>query len=298
MTPTSGAHTSVYPFLMAAIVAISSSAVLIQWSDASPLAMAFWRTTLGAALLTPGALRQRSRVELHRTNAKWFAVAGLGLGLHFATWLPSLTMTSTAASVTLVSTTPVFVALFLSLGTRRLAPRTWKAIGLAVLGSAIIGGSDVFGTDGSLAGDGLALLGAVFGAAYFVAGDRLRSSLPTATYAAITYAIAALVIGAVCVVTNTPVLGFDLTSWLAIGGMVLGPQLCGHTVLNQLLSKLGSVTISLSMLSEPIVASVMVWIVFAEVPPLGAWLGAPLVLAGLALQILERSNPRTTGTAA
>ena len=104
----------------------------------------------------------------------------------------------------------------------------------------------------------------------------------TAGYAAGVYAIAALTMVPLALVADIGLIGFDRRTWLAIGGMVLGPQLGGHTVLNLLLGRIGSVLVSLSLLTEPIVASIATWIIFEEVPPATAWWGSPIVLFGLA----------------
>jgi drug/metabolite transporter (DMT)-like permease len=79
--------------------------------------------------------------------------------------------------------------------------------------------------------------------------------------------------------------GFDTRTWLVVAATILGPQLAGHTVLNGLLKELGSVTVSLALLLEPFGASVLVWVLFDELPPPAVAVGAPLVVAGLALQL-------------
>ena len=136
-----------------------------------------------------------------------------------------------------------------------------------------------------LAGDGLALVGAAAMAAYLVAGSRARTTLSTAAYASRAYAVAALCVLPVALLGGRPLVGFDAATWLAIAAMVLGPQLAGHTLFNHLLARLGTVTVALALLLEPVGAAWLTWLAFGEVPPWSVWLGAPLVLGGLALQI-------------
>ena len=278
-----------------AVLAVSSSAVLVRWADASPVALAFWRTLGGAVILAPAAVRSPVRPSGRQWPA--IGVAGLALGIHFSAWLASLELTSVAASVTLVSTAPIFIAGALAIGGRGPGRRTWSAIGLAVLGTLVIAGGDALGGwgDGSaLLGDGLALVGAATMAVYLLIGDRLRATLSTPTYAGPTYAVAAATTLCAAMVAGIDLSGYDRTTWLAIGGMIVGPQLAGHTAFNHLLGRLGSVTVSLSLLAEPIGAAVLVWLFFAEIPPLGAVLGAPLVIGAVALHLL--SGPRRPPT--
>lgn len=278
--------------LAVAIAAVSSSAVLVRYAEVSAIGLAFWRTAGGALVLAAPALASTERPERH--HAGLLVVAGTALGVHFAVWLASLELTSVAASVTLVTTAPLMIAIGQLVTGHRPPTRTWLAIGFAICGTAVIAGADLGSGRDAILGDVLALAGAAAMAVYLSAGNRLRSTLSTATYAAATYAIAALVLAVAAAATATPLWGYSSGTWWAIGGMIVGPQLLGHTMLNLLLRELGSVTVSVSLLAEPLVASVFVLILFAELPPLAAVVGAPLVVAGLMLQIsgfLPRSGP-------
>lgn len=299
--------------LAVAVLAISSSAVLILWADAPAVSVTFWRTLGGAVILAPAAIRSASgrrsgnRTPDRPTRRQWLviAISGVALGVHFATWLSSLELTSVAASVTLVSTVPIFIAMWLLLTGKPPSRGTWFAIGLAIIGTAIITLGDAVGQNDAdtansasdrLLGDGLALIGAATMAIYLTLGDRLRSHLSTAAYASRTYAFAALSVFVFALVSGTELTGYSTSTWLAIGAMVLGPQLAGHTALNYLLRRLGSVSVSLSLLVEPIGAATLVWLIFSEVPPLTAVLGGPLVIAAVGFQILIRSrNGELTG---
>ena len=309
--------------LAVAVLAISSSAVLILWADAPAVSVTFWRTLGGALILAPAAIRSASArrsangVADRPTGRQWLiiAVSGVALGTHFSTWLTSLELTSVAASVTLVSTVPIFIAVWFLISGRPPSRGTWLAIGLAIVGTAIITiGDAVTSTDtiangassgngsssGSnpLLGDALALVGAATMAVYLLLGDRLRSTLSTAAYASRTYAFAALSVLGFALISGTELTGYPTSTWLAIGAMVLGPQLAGHTALNYLLRRLGSVSVSLALLVEPIGAATLVWLIFEDVPPLTALLGGPLVIAAVGFQILiqARAGELDTGS--
>ena len=275
--------------LVVAITAVSSSAVLVRWADASPVALAFWRTAGGAIILVAPSLRSGHRPA--RSQWPLLIVAGVALGVHFATWLASLELTSVAASVTLVSTAPLIIAVYL-LATGRAPTRpTWIAIGLALAGVAVITAGDIGAGGDELAGDGLALLGAMAVAVYLLAGHQLRATMATSTYASRAYGVAALSLVPVIVVFDISLLGYDKSTWLAIGAMIVGPQLAGHTMLNLLLKQLGSVSVSLALLIEPLGASLLVWLLLGELPPVAAVLGAPLVLSGVVLHVIEDRAP-------
>lgn len=278
--------------LLLAVMAISSSAVLTRWATAPALALAFWRTAGGAVVLGAGAVRAG-----HRPTGRQpvlLVAAGSALAVHFASWLESIERTSVASSVTLVATAPIFVTLWRSKRSARAqgrpTGRTWMALAITVVGAVVLTGGDLLDDPGRLDGDLLALLGAVAMAVYLLIGESLREELPTALYAAPTYAVAAVGLLGAALASGTPLTGFDQKTWLAIGLMTIGPQLAGHTVLNFLLERLGSITVALALLAEPIGASLLAWLALGESPPTAAWLGAPLVLWGLVLQITSRAD--------
>jgi drug/metabolite transporter (DMT)-like permease len=275
--------------LVVAVLSIASSAVLVEYAMAPAVALAFWRCLGGAVVLAPGALSNASALAEIRRVWHLLVAAGIALGLHFATWLASLEMTSTAASVTIVSTAPLFVVGWHWFRGRPPGGHTVLGVVLAVGGVAVLAGSDVMDSDlrSGLDGDVLALVGAGCMAGYLLIGDRVRSHLRVGTYAPIVYAVAAATMLPVALIGGRPLVGFDTTTWLAIGGMIVGPQLGGHTVLNLLLGRIGSVLVSLGLLSEAIVASALMWVIFDEVPPALATVGIPLVLVGLALAIRD-----------
>ena len=285
-----------------AVFAISSSALLARVADAHPLSIAFWRS-IGAAIVlgSVGMARTRSRFSPTLGAAtsppehagRWILVAGVALAAHFGTWLVSLEMTSVAASVTLVTTAPLVLALSLTVRGQRPNTATWIAIGLALTGTLVITGGDatgigVSGNDGpwrALAGDALALFGAAMMAVYLTVGQRMRSTMSTVDYATRTYTVASLVLLMAIIPLGITVWGYTLTTWLALAGMVIGPQIAGHTVLNLLLKELGPVTVSMVLPLEPIGAVLLVWLFLGELPPITAALGAPLVIVGLVIHL-------------
>ena len=284
--------------VLVAVVAISFAGVLTRWAfegGAEPLAVAFWRTFAGAVVLAPAALRTPSPAG--RRHHRLTVIAGAFLGLHFALWLSSLELTTVASSVTLVTMSPVFVGL----GASRLlgevvTRRTWVGMGVALAGAVAIGlgdGLDIELGTRAIAGDTLALAGAMAVAGYLVAGRVVRQQVPLAWYASRTYAWAAGLLLVTCLITGTPVWGWDAQAWWAIAGIVVGPQLLGHTVLNNLLDRVPPTTISIAVLAEPVGATLLAWLLLSELPADLFWVAAPVVLAGIALaSTMARSRTR------
>jgi drug/metabolite transporter (DMT)-like permease len=117
------------------------------------------------------------------------------LAAHFWSWIASLSYTTVASSVVLVSTQPVFVALLsVAFLKETPLPRQWAGIAVAVVGAGVIGWGDFAGGPEPLLGDLLAVAGAVFVSIYYVIGRRLRQRLDLWSYIAVVYGVAALVL--------------------------------------------------------------------------------------------------------
>ena len=94
-----------------AVLAISTSAILVRWSDAPNVIKALYRVSFTVGALVPLAARRRASIGGIERRAGVVAVAaGVALAVHFVTWFESLDHTTVAASVTLVQAQPAFVA--------------------------------------------------------------------------------------------------------------------------------------------------------------------------------------------
>ncbi|MFN2525995.1 MAG: DMT family transporter [Actinomycetota bacterium] len=268
------------------VLAASSSAVLIRFAeDAEPLAIAFWRCTAGAALLAPLAI---AKGRIPGRDLFLPALAGAFLAFHFATWISSLDHTTVAASVLLVSTTPVFVGLVSHVAGQRLGPFGWAGIAVALAGTAVIAG-DLSGA--RLFGNLLALAGAVGGAGYFLAGERARRFMGIAAYSAVAYGTAALVLAGAVVARDVSLSGYNPATWAALVGLIVGPQLLGHTLINFALGDIDATTVTVAIMAEPVIAIALAYALLSEVPTRVVYPGGVAILLGIYLVSRVRRLP-------
>jgi len=275
-----------------AVVGISLSGPLTALVVAPVLAIAFWRNAVGAAAMLPVLLtRERSTLAgLRLRDLRSSAVAGLFLAAHFAAWLPSLNMTTVAASIALVTTTPIWTALAARVaGVHLPAAVGWGRV-LAVLGAALIAGVDVTVSPRAVAGDGLALLGAIAAGGYVLAGARARVRLSTSAYTVVCYSVCALVLAAAALVVDVPLTGFSARDWWLIAAITFVAQLLGHTLLNLVLSSVGPTVVSLAVLLEVPGSLIVALVLLQQAPPLLALPGMAAVVVGVAL-VVRASRP-------
>jgi len=163
---------------------------------------------------------------------------------------------------------------------------------LAFAGVVLIVGVDVTVSLEALAGDGLALLGAICAGGYVLAGARARQRLATSAYAVVCYTVCAVVIAVSAVFVSVPLGGFTARNWWLIAAITVSAQLFGHTLLNLVLSTVGPTVVSLAVLLEVPGALLFALLLLGQVPPLLALPGVALVVAGVAL-VVRAGRPTT-----
>ena len=273
--------------LAIAIVAVSSSGPMIAACAAPALAIAFWRCFIGATVTAPFAWLKNQEIWRNLTKRDFLgaALAGFFLGLHFAAWIPSLRYTSIAASTAIVATQVVWAALIAhALGVK--APgKEWFGIAISLIGVIMLTGIDVSLNPTALIGDLLALLGAMFAAAYMTVGQRVRKNIPTSVYTTLVYAAAAAVLLVFVLVSDSPLTGFAARDWILILGLTAIAQLLGHTLMNMALRSLSATTISLAILLEMPGAVLIAWFWPGQQPPWQIFPAVVLIMTGLVIVI-------------
>jgi drug/metabolite transporter (DMT)-like permease len=279
------------PAVAVGVLAVSTAAILIRLAEAPAIAVAFWRCALGAALLLPPALMRRERFP--RGQDLYVGVAsGVALGAHFGFWISSLDHTSVAASVVLVSTQPVFVAIlaYLFFG-ERTSPLSFAGILAALAGTAVIAGDDSVGS-AALLGNALALVGAVTIAIYVLIGRSSRTGgIGVLPYSVVVYSAAALALLPVALLFEVRLWGYSGETWLWLWAITLGPQIMGHTVFNWALRYVEASVISGTILAEPVVSALLAWLILSEKPGVATVVGGAVVLSGLFLLLRGRRLP-------
>jgi len=277
--------------LALALIGISFAGPLVRLSHAHPLAIAIWRIgfsliIIAIALLATGSWRQWKR--LTRREVAVATGAGAMLAIHFWTWNASVDLTTVAASVVLVNMQPVLVAV-LSVVWLREPPsrRQWLGIAIAMLGAFVVALPDVLSSSNAAAhaelGDFLALAGAAAASVYFVSGRRLRSTLDLWPHVAMVYGTCFVVLILFAAIVNAPVIHQPPRELGIFVALAIGPMLFGHTGLNWALKYLPAYVVNLTLLGEPVGATVLAAILpgIRETPGVSTLLGGALILAGI-----------------
>jgi len=286
--------------LAVAVVAVSTSAILIRLSEAPSGPMAFWRVTFTWLLLAPLAWRSSGEFrKLQGRDLLSALLAGAALAAHFAAWFESVDRTTVAASVTLVTTQPAFVAVGAALLLDEpLSRRTGLGIAVALAGSALMSLDGLVNPGTApdpVVGNALALAGAVFAGAYVLAGRSVRQRVALVPYVTVVYVVCALGLLGYTLALGDPVLAYPPREWVLFLGMAVGPGLFGHTVINWALAHVESSVVSVSLVGEPVGSTLLALVILSEVPGTITLAGGVVVLTGIYITSRARSGADPEG---
>jgi drug/metabolite transporter (DMT)-like permease len=280
------------------VMAISTSAVLVRLTIAAAnmrgvgfsLVMAASRMAIASLILLP---TWRGIGAAKPTRAAGYAIAaGFVLALHFATWITSLSYTSIAASTAIVTTNPIWVALLLWLWFNEKPSRQiLLGIGISLLGGLLICFGDTTGSFAPqpLLGNGLALVGAWAASGYILLGrEAQRHGLGIGSYVAVAYTTAAIALLPLPLIFGYQYTNYPPVVYGYLILMALLPQVIGHTSFNWSVRWVSPTLLTLIILLEPVFASILGYLLFAEIPSAVMLLGALILLAGVAIAVADQ----------
>ena len=274
-----------------AVMGVSVSGPMVKWSlscGASPVMIAFGRMLISAAILLIPALKSGELQQVLRAPKRQLLLAcaaGLLLAAHYTSWMTSLSFASTFVSTALVCTQPLFVAALS--GVLLHEPIKREAIPgaiVAIIGAAMIALLSMSGEHGSLIGDVLALVGAVFIAGHWLCGRAARKNLPAIGYMTFVYIVTAF-----CLLCFSPFLGGFKVTVSSMGGILVLALACtlgGHALMTYLLGYVSADVVSFALLGEPIGAAIWALLLFKEPVTMPLLIGGMTVIVGLALYTL------------
>jgi drug/metabolite transporter (DMT)-like permease len=219
---------------------------------------------------------------MERGDLMMLAGVGFVLAVHFAMWITSLSYTSVASSVIFVHVDPILVALasHFVLG-ERVSRRVALGIGVAFVGASIIALGDLGAGGENLVGDALSLVGAIALGIYIMAGRRLRQRLDLTTYVMPVYTVAAIVLAVGSLAVGTPLIGYDSGTLLMFFAIALVPMIFGHTFYIWALKWISAPVVSISLLGEPVGASILAFFILSEFPSTLTLIGGAVTLTGI-----------------
>ena len=280
----------VFIALAAGLLAFGFAPILVRATpETPPLVLASYRTVLAVLLLVPYWLYKRTKKALseNKKDNLLVAFAGVCLGLHFCCWIASLYYTSVASASVLVTIHPVILILVERLWFKRsFAATTWLGVFLAFAGSVVLGISDSqieqdFADP--LFGNFLALSAALIFVVYLLIGQKIRQKREWIDYVFPVYLFSAISCVALSLLVGDDLTNISLKGAVVGFGLALGPQIMGHGSMNFAVKYVSPTLLSTLILIEPLLASVLAFFLFAEMPPMASIFAMTIILVGVGL---------------
>ena len=211
------------------------------------------------------------------------------MAFHFFTWFESLKHTTVASSTTIVCTEVIWVALGYCLFLKgKLTVKAVAAIIITLMGSLLVAYSDSGAGQGHLYGDILALLAAIFVAAYTLIGRVARTTLSTTAYTYIVYLFSAATLVALTMFQGYSFRGYGVNAVVVGFLLAVFSTILGHSIFSWCLKFFSPAFVSASKLCEPVVAAVFAAVLFREIPTGFQVLGGAVIIGGVVFYSREQ----------
>lgn len=288
--------------LLVSVLGVSLSGPLVRISQAHPIAIAVWRLSFSLAIIAVPLVARGSWTQWRTLDRHALGIAlggGVMLALHFWSWNTSVELTTISASVVLVNIQPLIVGALSAIWLREPPSRQqWFGIVIATLGALIVIAPDLIGDAGgalsgrALLGDGLAMVGALTAAIYYVIGRRLRATLDLWAYVALVYGTCLVTLLLIAVVIGVPLGPYPRREYEIFALLALGPMMLGHTGMNWALRHARAYQVNIVLLGEPIGATLLAALLpgIRETPGIVTIVGGAFVLLGVVLAERRRQT--------
>ncbi|MCC7377537.1 MAG: DMT family transporter [Verrucomicrobiales bacterium] len=287
-----GAETRGLAALLAGAVLIGFAPIWVRWSDVGSASTAFWRLALALPVLGLWAAKERPGAASPPTRVlPWILGAGVCFALDLSAWHLSIRMTTVANATLLGNLAPIFVTLgawvFFS---ERAGSGFLVGMAAALLGAALLTGARPGIDPARMRGDLLGVATAVFYGAYQLCVARLRRGLSTGRLLFGSSLASTPALALIAWIFHEKFLPETANGWWVLAGLSLTAHVLGQGLITYGFAHLPAGLSSLTLLVQPLVATLAGWWLFHET--LGPFQigGGILLLAGLGLA----RNAKTT----
>ncbi|XVG96187.1 DMT family transporter [Eubacteriales bacterium KG127] len=268
-----------------AVVAGSASGIFGSVIEAPPMAIGFWRLTMGLPFFAiPFARKGIAEVAgIPKKNLTYTAAAGIFLFLHFLCWFSAVRMTNIASASVIAALHPLVVLVTtIIVFKKKVGKRPIMGILCALAGASMIAGFDYQQlAEGNFKGDIISLFTAIFMGLYFAMGHEARKKISGATYVFLCFLSCWICFAIGMFVTRTEFTGYSSSDWIYLIGLTLVCQIGAHAVFNLCMGHVSSLYVSTWESGEAVSATLLGFIFLGQIPKQWQLIGMVIVVIGL-----------------
>lgn len=223
--------------------------------------LSMYRMIFAAALILPFILpRKEEFLSIKRRDWFFLCMSGFFLGLHFVLWFGSLKLTTVASSTIIIALQPMVSLLggFL-IFRERTTMSALLTMCAAIVGALMIGWGDIGHSKEAILGDLLSFLSVIAVVCYLLIGQQAVRKISHWIYSFCVFGFAGLFLILFNLLQQTPFIGYPAKEWGIFLLLAIIPTM-SHVINNWLLTYVNATTISMSILGEPVGATILaVW---------------------------------------
>jgi drug/metabolite transporter (DMT)-like permease len=276
--------------LIIGVICISFSPIFVKLAGAAPISAAFYRVFIAWLCVLPYCIAKK-KLRIDRSHLFIALTAGAVFALDISVWNISLLKISATISTLIANLAPLWVGLLsFLLFKKRESASFWIGTIVAIAGMVLlVGFGHVIHLQLNL-GILLALCSSLLYATYILITKKSMAKMDGFTFMFYSMIGAGVTSFIMCFVMNDPVAGFTSRIWLCFIAMGLICQLTGWLTINYAIHHMEPTKVSVTLLSQTVIAGVLAAILLTERLDLKEIIGSVIVLAGIAITFLKPRN--------
>lgn len=275
------------PRALAAIITgalfIGFAPIFVRLIDVGYTAAAFWRVALSLPVLWLIWYPRRAKAGADTSRSfRWLLFAGVFFAADLAVWHQSIRFTSVANATLLANLCPVFVTIgaVLWLG-ERITGGFVIGLALALTGSGLLVASSFSVSWQTVMGDALGVGAAIVYTGYLLIVSRERRQRSAAEVMWWSTLAAAVLLLPATLLAGEVLWPQSARGWAVLVGLAVSSQILGQGLIAWGMAHLPASFSSVSLLVQPVAATVLAWIILGEAFGGLQALGGIVVLAGI-----------------
>lgn len=270
-----------YIALVVGILCIGFSAIFVKIANVPGSVSTFYRVLIAGIAILPIWMYKGMKVPSHRDL--WLIFIGaVFFAIDLFLWNTAILLTSAATATLLANNAPVWVGLIsLVVFRERLAPKFWYGLLLALVGLNVLIGLQAWQSMQFNYGDLLSIVAGFFYALYLIFTLDSRKRVDTITFMTFSIVFMVILLFFANLLIGNPFFGYSTTTWAALGGLGLIAHFGGWICINYALGHLKGTNVSVTLLSQSVVTSLLAIPLLGEGLSINQIVGGALVLSGV-----------------
>ena len=258
------------------------SPIIARYLDNVPaVSISFWRMSIGALILWCLSLLKKEQ-PIPKIYLKKSIFSGMLLGIHFALFFGSIKLTTIANATFLGTLAPLFTFTIEKFILKRHHSKFLLfGLGFAIFGATIIIGNQFDFSSKHTIGNLLAITCSMFLGMSFIISENVRKKISTINYSRTLFLAAALTLFIISFFTQSSLFGYSKIDFIYLLLLGIIPTLFGHGLMYYSIRHVSPTIVASTPMGEPIIASLLAWLLFNEIIGVITIIGGIITMIGL-----------------